>query len=173
MGWKEGMDRFAVEKETALSQLSLTESQLRGVKEKCSIQAKKIEELEARLASDLAKAKYEAEKAKAKAEEIMAVYWADAEAAQVQAREAAETAQTRAYWIAEIAKHQSHKETLEEIHARGFNLSYEIKKAREHETKAAVLASEDDDDEDESKSEYERGEDLDGEETSLGGNQEP
>ncbi|XP_070050788.1 uncharacterized protein [Nicotiana tomentosiformis] len=173
LGWKEGMDRFVVEKETALSQLSSAESQLRGMKEKSSIQAKKLEELEAQLASELTKAKSEAEKAKAEAEEIVAVYWADAEAAQVKVREAAETAQNRAYWIVELAKCQSRRETLEEIHARGFDLADEIKKAREHETEAATLASDDDDDDDESKRGSESGEDLDGEETSPGENQEP
>ncbi|XP_070056995.1 uncharacterized protein [Nicotiana tomentosiformis] len=82
LGWKEGMDRFAAEKETALSKLSSAESHLRGMREKSSIQAKKIEGLEARLASELAKAKSESENAKAEAEAIVAVYQADAEAAQ-------------------------------------------------------------------------------------------
>nr|XP_016460240.1 PREDICTED: uncharacterized protein LOC107783734 [Nicotiana tabacum] len=57
-----------------------------GMKERSSTQARKIEELEAWLASELAKAKFEAEKAKAEADAIVAVYQADAEAAQVQAR---------------------------------------------------------------------------------------
>ncbi|XP_070050267.1 synaptonemal complex protein ZIP1-like [Nicotiana tomentosiformis] len=47
LGWKEGMDRFAAEKETALSKLSSAESQLRGMSEKSSAQARKIEQLEA------------------------------------------------------------------------------------------------------------------------------
>ncbi|XP_070055255.1 uncharacterized protein [Nicotiana tomentosiformis] len=81
LGWKEGMDRFAAEKETALSQLSSAKSKLRGMKEKISSQEKKIEELKARLASELAKAKFEAEKAKAEADAIV-VYRADAEASQ-------------------------------------------------------------------------------------------
>ncbi|XP_070043146.1 uncharacterized protein [Nicotiana tomentosiformis] len=173
LGWKEDMYRFAAEKETALSQLSSAESQLRGIKEKNSIHAKRIEELEARLASELAKAKSKFEKAKAEAEAIVFVYRADAEATQVQERKEAETARTRAYWIAELAKCQSRRETLEEIYAWGFDLSDEITKAREQEVDARALASSDDDDDAESKSGSEIGEDLDGEEASPGENQEP
>ncbi|XP_070039408.1 uncharacterized protein [Nicotiana tomentosiformis] len=173
LGWKEGMDLFAAENETALSQLSLTEGQLRGMEEKSSIQAKKIEELEARLASELAKAKSEAEKAKAEAETIVVVYQDDVEAAQVQEREASETAQTLAHWIAELAKCQSRRETLKEFHARGFDLTDEIIKAREHEADVGALASSDDNDDAESKSRSESGRgggDLDGEEAASGEN---
>ncbi|XP_070051454.1 uncharacterized protein [Nicotiana tomentosiformis] len=134
------------------------------MKEKSSSQAKKIEELEARLASEFAKAKSEAEKAKAEADVIMAVYQTEAESAQVQAREASEIAQTRAHWIAELAKCQSWRETLKEIHARGFDLTDEIIKAREHEADAGVRASSDDDNDEGSKSGSENGEDLNGEE---------
>ncbi|XP_070041039.1 uncharacterized protein [Nicotiana tomentosiformis] len=103
LGWKEGMDCLAAEKETARAQLSSVESQLQGMKEKNSAQERKIEELKARLAFEFVKA----EKAKAEADAVVAVYRADTEAAQVQAREAAETAQTRAHWVAELAKCQS------------------------------------------------------------------
>ncbi|XP_070042747.1 uncharacterized protein [Nicotiana tomentosiformis] len=140
---------------------------------KSSAQARKIEELEARLASELAKAKSEAEKTKAEADAIVAIYRADVEAAQVQAREAAETAQTRAYWIAELAQCQYRRETLEEIHGRGFDLTNEIVKAREHEAEVGALATSDDDDDDGSKSGSENGEELDGEEASPGEDQEP
>ncbi|XP_070057199.1 uncharacterized protein [Nicotiana tomentosiformis] len=158
------MDRFAIEKEAARAQLSSVESHLPGMKEKSSAQAKKIEELEARLASERAKAKSEAEKAMAEVEAIVAVYRDNAKVAQVQAREVVETAQTRAHWIAELAKFQSRRETLEEIHAQGFDLTDEIIKAKEHEADARVLAFFDDDDDDGSKSGSENGEDLDGEE---------
>ncbi|XP_070041285.1 uncharacterized protein [Nicotiana tomentosiformis] len=102
--WKEGMDRFAAEKETSRAQLSSVETQLQKMKEKGSVQARRIEELEAQLASVLAKAKTDAEKAKADADALVAVYWHDAEAAQVQAREAAESADIRAHRVAELAK---------------------------------------------------------------------
>ncbi|XP_070042924.1 uncharacterized protein [Nicotiana tomentosiformis] len=99
LGWKESMDRFAAKKVVARAQLSSVKNQLRDMKEKSSAQAKKIEELEARLAFELSKAKSEAEKAKAEAEAIVAVYRADAKTSQVQAREASETTQTQARWI--------------------------------------------------------------------------
>ncbi|XP_070042559.1 ATP-dependent RNA helicase drs1-like [Nicotiana tomentosiformis] len=122
---------------------------------------------EKKAASELAKAKSEAEKAKAEAEVIVAVYRAEAKAAQVQVRVAAETAQTRAHWIAELAKCQSQRETLEVIHARDLDLTDEIIKAKEHKADARALASSDDDDEEGSKSGSENGEDLDGEEDIL------
>nr|XP_009627136.1 ATP-dependent RNA helicase DRS1-like [Nicotiana tomentosiformis] len=121
-----------------------------GIKERSSVQARKIEELEDRLASELAKAKVEAKKAKAEADAFVAVYRADAEAVQ--------------------------RETLEEIHAQGFDLTKEIKKDKELEAEAEALTSDEDDDDgddDESKSESESGEELDGEEATLGDNQEP
>ncbi|XP_070045464.1 uncharacterized protein [Nicotiana tomentosiformis] len=93
-------------------------------------------------------AESDAEKAKADADVLVAVYQADAEAAQVQAREAVETADTRAHWVAELAKCRSQRETLEEIHAGGFNLAEEIKRAKELEADAEALVSEDDDDDD-------------------------
>ncbi|XP_070037071.1 uncharacterized protein [Nicotiana tomentosiformis] len=164
------MDRLTAEKKTARAQLSSTESQLQGIKEKSSVQARKIDELEARLVSKLAKAKSEAEKAKAEAHAFVAVYRADAEAVQVQAIKAAETAQTLAYWVVKLAKFQSRRETLEEIHARGFDFTEEIKKAKELEANAGALASDDDDDG--SKSGSESREEPDGEETAPGDNQE-
>ncbi|XP_070046994.1 uncharacterized protein [Nicotiana tomentosiformis] len=141
MGWKDGMDRLATEKETVRAQLSSNASQLQGMKEKSLVQARRIEELEARLSSELAKAKSDAEKAKSYMDALVAVYRADAEAAQVQAREAAETANTRAHWVVELAKCQSRRETLEEIHTQGFDLTEEIKRAKELEADAEALAS--------------------------------
>ncbi|XP_070052620.1 uncharacterized protein [Nicotiana tomentosiformis] len=82
---------FAAEKETARTQLSSAENQVQKMKEKSSVQTRRIEELEARLASVLAKSESDAEKAKADADALVAIYRADAEAAQVQEREAAET----------------------------------------------------------------------------------
>ncbi|XP_070056322.1 WEB family protein At5g55860-like [Nicotiana tomentosiformis] len=149
LGWKEGMDRLAAEKETTRAQLSSVKNQLQGMKEKSSIQEKKIEELEAQLSSKLAKAKSESEKAKTEAEEIVVVYRADAKAAQVQ------------FGFPTLS--------LSEIHARGFDLTEEIIKAKELEAESEALASDDDDD-DESKSGSESGEDFDGEETTPGDN---
>ncbi|XP_070056676.1 uncharacterized protein [Nicotiana tomentosiformis] len=173
LGWKEGMDRLAADKEVFRAQLSSAESQLQGIKERSSVQVRKIEELEARLTSELAKAKSEVVKAKVEADAFVDVYRADAESTQVQARKKAETAQTRANWVAELAKCQSRRETLEEIHARGSDLTEEIKKAKELEAEVGNLASDDDHDDDESKSGSESEEELDGEEAAPRDNQEP
>ncbi|XP_019255503.1 PREDICTED: nucleoporin NUP159-like [Nicotiana attenuata] len=47
---------------------------------------------------------------------------------------------------AERVRYQSRRETLEEIHARGFNLAIEIENAKELEAKAKALLSSNDDD---------------------------
>ncbi|XP_070037674.1 uncharacterized protein [Nicotiana tomentosiformis] len=162
--WKENMDRFAAEKEVARAQLSLAESQLQSLKEK-SLVERKTEELKARLATKLAKA----ENIKADADALVAVYRADAEAAQFHVREVADTARTRLHWINDFSKCQFRRETLEDIHARGFDLSEEITKARELKAEAGALASDDDDDGDDdddddddgSKSGSQSGEDPD------------
>ncbi|XP_070054653.1 rRNA-processing protein EFG1-like [Nicotiana tomentosiformis] len=138
------MDCLATERETALAQFSSTESQLQILKEKSLAQAREKEDLEARLASELA----EAEKIKANADAMVAIYRADAEAAQFHEIEVVDTARIRAHWIAEFVKYQTRRETLEEIHARGFDLSEEIKKARELKVEAGALASDDDDNND-------------------------
>ncbi|XP_070055046.1 uncharacterized protein [Nicotiana tomentosiformis] len=139
--WKENMDHLAAEKETTLARLSSAEVQFRGLKEKSSAQAKRIEELETRLAE----ANVEIEKTKVMADKSIAMYRADAEAAQMQLREASD----RERWINDSAKCQSRTETLEEIHARGFDLSEEIARAKVLEDEAKQLASSDVEDDDE------------------------
>nr|XP_016469704.1 PREDICTED: KNR4/SMI1 homolog [Nicotiana tabacum] len=114
------------------------------LKEKSLVQARKTEELEARLASELAKA----EKTKVNVDAFVVVYRADTEAAQSHARELAKTARTRAHWIAKFSKCQYRRETLEEIHARGFDLTEDITKEKVREADAGALASDDDDEDD-------------------------
>ncbi|XP_070048459.1 uncharacterized protein [Nicotiana tomentosiformis] len=157
--WKETIDRLAAEKETILAKLLSADVQLRNVKQKVLAQTKKIDELEMRLAE----AKAEVESSKVLADKSIAVYRADAEAAQVEAREAAKIADARDHWVAELVKCRSRRETLEEIHARGFDLTEEVRKAKELEAEVEALASDDDDDDndDGSKSGSEGGEDLD------------
>lgn len=92
-----------------MAKLSSTEVQLWGVKEKSSAQAKRIEELEA----ELAEAKAEVWKAKIVVEKSIVMYLANVDAAQMQLRE--DFDQER--WINGLAKCQSRRETLEEIHA--------------------------------------------------------
>ncbi|XP_070050652.1 uncharacterized protein [Nicotiana tomentosiformis] len=79
------------------------DKQLRNVKKKSSAQAKRIEDLEAQLAE----AKAEVESSKILADKSIAIYRADVEASQMEAREAADTANTRAYWIAELSKSEA------------------------------------------------------------------
>ncbi|XP_070053368.1 uncharacterized protein [Nicotiana tomentosiformis] len=99
---KETIDRLAAKKETILTKLLSADVQLRRVKKKGSAQAKRIEELETRLTE----AKAEVESSKVIADKSIAVYRADAEVAQIEAREAADTADARAHWVAELAKCQ-------------------------------------------------------------------
>ncbi|XP_019248800.1 PREDICTED: uncharacterized protein LOC109228073 [Nicotiana attenuata] len=112
--WKQKMDHLASEKEAARAQLSSAKIQLQGMKEKSLEQAKKIEELQARLETEIAAVKSEAETVKADAEAIATVYRSDAEAAQTRVKEVFDAAQARAYWVAEHAKAQSRRETLED-----------------------------------------------------------
>ncbi|XP_070048660.1 uncharacterized protein [Nicotiana tomentosiformis] len=95
-GWKETIDRLAAEKETILTNLLSADVQLRNIKQKCSTQAKRVEDLEAHLAET----KAEVESSKILVDKSITVYRADAEAAQMEAREAADTADTRAHWFA-------------------------------------------------------------------------
>ncbi|XP_070050173.1 kinesin-like protein KIN-14N [Nicotiana tomentosiformis] len=139
--WKGNMDRVAAEKETTLAKLSSAEVQLRGIKEKSSAQAKRIKELE----TGPAEAKAEIENTKVMADKSIAMYRGNAEAAQMQLREASD----REQWIIDSAKCQSWRETLEEIHTRGFDLSEEIARAKVLEAEARQLASFDDEDDDE------------------------
>ncbi|XP_070031569.1 uncharacterized protein [Nicotiana tomentosiformis] len=97
----------------ANSSLSQLQQKLRSIKQKGSAQAKRVEELETRLAE--AKAKIDS--SKVMADKSIAVYRADTEADQMEAREVADTADTRAYWAVELARCRSRRETLEEIHA--------------------------------------------------------
>ncbi|XP_070035079.1 uncharacterized protein [Nicotiana tomentosiformis] len=139
--WKENMDRLAAEKETTLAKLSSAEVQLWGIKEKSSAQAKRIEKLE----TGLAKAKAEIEKTKVMADKSISMYRANAEAAQIQLKEAYDREQL----IIDSAKCQSRRKTLEKIHTRGFDLSKEIARAKVLEDEAKQLASFDDEDDDE------------------------
>ncbi|XP_019229061.1 PREDICTED: uncharacterized protein LOC109210143 [Nicotiana attenuata] len=129
--WKKNMDQLAADKEAVTDQLASAETRLQGIEAKGLAQAKKIEELGAELARAQAKAvqaKAEAEKTKAVAEKSIAMYLRDVTAGN------------------ELAKCRARRETLEEIHARGFNLAEEIAEAKARETNARFLDSSDDED---------------------------
>nr|XP_016445726.1 PREDICTED: uncharacterized protein LOC107770911 [Nicotiana tabacum] len=144
--WKKNMDRLASEKETAQTQLASAEAQLRSLKEKSLVQAKKIEEFQSRLSSANSDRERLATELAANSDALVVVYQSDAEVAHVRTKEVVEAAQAQANWVVDHAKCQSRRETLEEIHARGFDLTAEIEKAKELEVEARVLAFPDDDD---------------------------
>ncbi|XP_070029041.1 uncharacterized protein [Nicotiana sylvestris] len=80
LGWRQGMDNFIFEKETLRGQLASLELQLQSVNEESLSRGRKIEELKAISAAELAKAKSDAEA-------IMSSYQANAEAANARANE--------------------------------------------------------------------------------------
>nr|XP_016480411.1 PREDICTED: centrosome-associated protein CEP250-like [Nicotiana tabacum] len=165
--WKRNMDCLASEKEAALAQLASAEAQLRAAKEMSLAQAKMIEELQSQLNSvvfdresldkELEKAKSEAKVVKVDADEMVVVYKADAEVAQVRAKD-----------IIEHAKWQSRREDLEEIHARGVDLSAEIENAKELEAEAKKLAFPEDAESSEDLGESEEDVDPEGDDVAPG-----
>ncbi|XP_070008351.1 uncharacterized protein [Nicotiana sylvestris] len=123
--WKESMDQLAADKEAGQAQ------------------AKKIEELEAELArarAEVVQAKAEAEKTKAAANKSIAIYLKDAVTIQAELREAS----VREKRSNDLSMCQARRETLEEIHARGFDLAEEIAEAKARETDARFHVSFDD-----------------------------
>ncbi|XP_070057859.1 uncharacterized protein [Nicotiana tomentosiformis] len=123
LGWKQNMDCLASEKDAVRAQLSLVEHHLQSVKEESSAKAQKIEELEAKLVAELAKAKSEAEA-------LVASYRADAEAANIRAQKISVAIEVKLSCAVDHARRESRRETLEEVHARGFNLSADIESAK-------------------------------------------
>ncbi|XP_070003758.1 uncharacterized protein [Nicotiana sylvestris] len=143
--WKKNMDQLAANKEAVIVQLTSAETQLRGIKEKGLAQSKKIEELEVELSRDRAEAaqtKAEVEKTKATTDKTIFVYLRDATAVQAELREASD----RGKWSNNLAKCQARRETLEEIDARGFDLTEEIAEAKAQGTDARFLVSSDEED---------------------------
>ncbi|XP_070011448.1 tropomyosin-like [Nicotiana sylvestris] len=114
-------------------------SQLRAAKQRDEVQTKNVEELQSRLGSvvldrdnlakELKTSKLEVVVVKAEADEIVAQYKANAKVAQDQSKN-----------IVEHMKWQSRKQALEEVHARGFNLSVEIEDAKVLKADAKKLA---------------------------------
>ncbi|XP_070010049.1 uncharacterized protein [Nicotiana sylvestris] len=158
--WKAKIDTLVVAKNDALAKVLALEVQLRNAQGSNLVQAGSIAELEA----DLAKAKArvvevraEANEIQAKVDKTVAIYLKDVVDAQMELRGGGET--------------------LEEVHAKGFDLSEEIKQAKADEADAKfVLSSDDDDDVEDDEGEEiaeeatPREEDGPGEVTSPGGN---
>ncbi|XP_019231641.1 PREDICTED: uncharacterized protein LOC109212444 [Nicotiana attenuata] len=150
--WKKNMDQLATEKEDVKAQLALAKAQLRGAKAKGLAQARKVEGLEAELAkarteaaqakAEAAQAKVEAEKTKVAADKSITIYMREAAAVQAELTEASD----RTRRSNELAECRARRETLEEIHARGFDLAEEIAEAQARETDARFLVSSNDED---------------------------
>ncbi|XP_019258963.1 PREDICTED: uncharacterized protein LOC109237157 [Nicotiana attenuata] len=138
LGWRQGMDRLASEKDTLWEQLASIERQLQSVKEESLARSHIIEELEAKSPAELAKAKSDAEA-------FISSYRADAEASNTRAKEISAVAEVKLSSALDHAKRQSQKEALEEVHARGFDLSADIEKAKTLEEEVAALLSDDED----------------------------
>ncbi|XP_070035595.1 tropomyosin-like [Nicotiana tomentosiformis] len=128
-GWKIKMDMLASKKENAQAKLSSVEVQLRGAKEKDDKQAQLNEDLRAQLSSataerDVLGKDLEAKRSKMEitsvdADEMVSQYKTDVEA--VEARLKTNT---------EYVRRVSRREILEEIHARGSDLSTETEEAK-------------------------------------------
>nr|XP_016493963.1 PREDICTED: protein CROWDED NUCLEI 4-like [Nicotiana tabacum] len=110
----------------------------------------KIEELEAKSAVELAKAKSEVEAS-------VSSYRDDAEASNTRVEKISIAAEVKLSCALNHAIRQTRRETLDEVHARGFDLSADIEKAKTLEEEAAALLSDDED----SASGYESGGDED------------
>ncbi|XP_019224774.1 PREDICTED: uncharacterized protein LOC109206408 [Nicotiana attenuata] len=123
LGRKQCMDRLA---------------SLQSVKEESLARSCKIEELEAKFVDQLAKAKSDAEA-------FVSSYRADAEAANIRAQEISTATEVKWSCGLDHARRQSRRETLEEVHARGFNLSADIEEAKTLEEEAAAFLSDNED----------------------------
>ncbi|XP_019265226.1 PREDICTED: uncharacterized protein LOC109242819 [Nicotiana attenuata] len=138
LGWKQHMNCLASEKDTLREQLTSIERQLQNAKEESLARSRTIEELEAKSAAELTKAKYQAEA-------FESSYRADAKAANTWAQEISIAAEVKLSRALDHARRQSRRETLEEVHARGFDLSTDIDKAKTLEDEAATLLCDGDD----------------------------
>ncbi|XP_070050565.1 uncharacterized protein [Nicotiana tomentosiformis] len=138
LGWKQSMDRLASEKDAVRAQLYSVERQLQSVKVENLARAQKVEELETRLVAELARST-------SKAEALVASYRADAETANTRAKEISDPAEVTLSRVAEHARLQSRRETLEEAHASGFDLTADSESAKVLEDEAGALLSDDED----------------------------
>ncbi|XP_070034984.1 uncharacterized protein [Nicotiana tomentosiformis] len=156
--WRGRMDRLASKKETTRAQLTSAEAQLRATREKTEAWSQKIEELQSQLSSaisdretlakELKAAKSVVEVTKADADEMVAQYKADAEAAQDRLKD-----------IVKYGKWQSRREALEEVYALGFDLSAEVKTSKGLKAEAKKLVYPEDEEDSEGSDEFGGGED--------------
>ncbi|XP_070054080.1 uncharacterized protein [Nicotiana tomentosiformis] len=137
--WRGRMDHLDSEKEAVRAQLNLTEIQLRAVKERAGVQTKRVEELQLQLGSTVSNRKNLAKELET-AKSVAVVVKADADEMVAQYKDDAEAAQDLVKNLIEHMKWQSRREVLKEVHARGFDLSIEIEDAKVLEAEAMKLA---------------------------------
>ncbi|XP_019261127.1 PREDICTED: intracellular protein transport protein USO1-like [Nicotiana attenuata] len=107
--------------------------------------AGRIADLEAGLAkakAEVVEVRAEAKETQAKVDRTVAIYLKDAPDAQLELREVSDREKRRN----DFARRRSRRETLEEVHAKGFDLSEEIKQAKVDEADSKFILSSDDDD---------------------------
>ncbi|XP_019266751.1 PREDICTED: uncharacterized protein LOC109244162 [Nicotiana attenuata] len=139
------MDTLVVAKNDALAKVLSPEVQLWNAQGSNLVQASRIAELEAGLAKAKAKVvevRAEAREIQDKADRTVAIYLKDATDAQMELKGASD----REKRSNDYARCRSRRETLEEVHAKGFDLSEEIKQAKEDEADTKFILSSDDDD---------------------------
>ncbi|XP_019225901.1 PREDICTED: flagellar attachment zone protein 1-like [Nicotiana attenuata] len=134
LGCRQGMDNLASEKETLREQLDSLERQFQSVKEEILARYRKIGELKAKSAGELAKAISDTEA-------IMSSYRGDAEVANAQAKEISSAAEVKLSSALDHARQQSRRVTLEEVRACGFDLSADIEREKILEEEVATLLS--------------------------------
>ncbi|XP_070015528.1 uncharacterized protein [Nicotiana sylvestris] len=105
LGWRQGMDSLAYEKETLREQLASLEYQLKNVKEESLVRGHEINELKAKSATELAKAKSDVEA-------IISSHRADAEAANARAKEISSTVEIK---LSSALDHARQAKILEEV----------------------------------------------------------
>nr|XP_009801754.1 PREDICTED: uncharacterized protein LOC104247429 [Nicotiana sylvestris]XP_016445407.1 PREDICTED: uncharacterized protein LOC107770600 [Nicotiana tabacum] len=131
---KQNMDRLASEKDNLREQLASAESRLWSAKE----EGHKLNELHIEAAAELSKVKSEADT-------FVSSYQTDVAAANARAREISAAAELNLSFTVNHARLESRRHTLEEVHAKGFDLFVEIEKVKALEEEAAALLSTDKD----------------------------
>ncbi|XP_070057223.1 uncharacterized protein [Nicotiana tomentosiformis] len=119
------------------AELAQYEANLKKVQQKAELVEQLREEAKMKEAETLG--------ATSEAEALVASYRAIAEAANTRAKEISDAAEVRLSRVAEHAGRQSQRETLEEVHARGFDLTADIESAKILEDEAGALLSDDED----------------------------
>ncbi|XP_070048866.1 tropomyosin-like [Nicotiana tomentosiformis] len=138
-GLKNKMDLLASDRDTTQAKLSSVEVQLRVAKDKADTRAQRNEDLQAQLRSAVAE-----RDALGKEFEItrfrLEITSTDVDKMVAQDKDDVEVAEARLKTTAKYVRRLFRRETLEEIHSRGFNLSAEIDEAERLKVKAKKLA---------------------------------